>query len=336
MKPVYAPSYYRDFRCIASACRHSCCVGWEIDVDAESLLRYDAVQGSLGNRLKACIDREADPPCFILTPDERCPFLNESGLCDLITELGEDSLCHICADHPRFRNILPDRVELGLGLCCEAVAALILSQTEPTFIMPLPPEEACRDRYAGEVCEEPDETVKEALRLRDTALGIAGDRGYSLGRRIKMLCEIMGIQRCYPHFTYAEWAEILLDTEELDPARRGLFEALATLEGSPDRELAEEYGLPYENLLCYFIYRYTAAEGRSLEEWRLSTRIGFAVLSTILIHAMARGTGQTHPDGICEIARVYSSEMEYSEENLDYLWDILQEDTPVLPADRLV
>ena len=30
-----APAYYRDFKCIASACRHSCCVGWEIDVDAQ-------------------------------------------------------------------------------------------------------------------------------------------------------------------------------------------------------------------------------------------------------------------------------------------------------------
>ena len=172
--------------------------------------------------------------------------------------------------------------------------------------------------------------------MRDISLDVARDRRYSLGKRVDLLCRALGIGRCYPDFTYAEWAEILLDTEELDPARRGLFEALATLEGSPDRELAEEYGLPYENLLGYFIYRYAAAEGRSLGEWHLSTRIGFAVLSTILIHAMARGTGQTRMDGLCEIARVYSSEMEYSEENLDYLWDVLQEDTPLLPADGLV
>ena len=335
MKPVFAPNYFDDFRCIATACQHSCCVGWEIDVDAESLRRYDAVKGSMGERLKACIDRKADPPCFILTPDERCPFLNRNGLCDLITELGEDSLCHICADHPRFRNVLPHRVELGLGLCCEAAASLILSQTAVTEIIPLSPEAAARDRYAREEADLPDDLTPKALRLRDTAMSIAQDRRISLGKRVKRLCAELGYARCYPDFTYAEWAEILLDSEELDPARRRIFEALAALSESPDNELKDEPGIPYEKLLCYFLYRYTAAEGRGLADWSPLTRIGFAVLSTILVHAMARATGQTDLDGLCEISRVYSSEMEYSEENVDYLWDILQEDTPLLPADRL-
>ena len=335
MKPVFAPNYYGNFSCIAAACRHSCCVGWEIDVDDEALCRYDTVEGSLGARLQTCIDRKADPPCFILTPDERCPFLNESGLCDLITELGEDSLCHICADHPRFRNILSDRVEVGLGLCCEAAAKLILSQTEITEIKPLAPHDAHRDRFAHDEIEANDSAVEEALALRARALAIAQDRRYTLADRTRMLCAELGMGRCYPDFTYGAWSEILLDTEELDPNRRSLFEALATLSESPDEELAGEQGIPYEKLLCYFIYRYTAAEGRSPDDWSLPTRVGFAVLSTILIHAMARATGQTYTQELCEIARVYSSEMEYSEENLECLWDILQEDTPILPADRL-
>lgn len=32
---IYAPDYYPAFRCIASKCGHTCCAGWEIDVDAE-------------------------------------------------------------------------------------------------------------------------------------------------------------------------------------------------------------------------------------------------------------------------------------------------------------
>ena len=31
------PDFYDDFHCLAAACRHSCCVGWEIDVDEDSL-----------------------------------------------------------------------------------------------------------------------------------------------------------------------------------------------------------------------------------------------------------------------------------------------------------
>ena len=30
---------WEHFRCVAERCRHSCCVGWEIGVDEESLRR---------------------------------------------------------------------------------------------------------------------------------------------------------------------------------------------------------------------------------------------------------------------------------------------------------
>jgi lysine-N-methylase len=197
MKPLFAPNYYHRFRCIAAACKHSCCVGWEIDVDGDALSRYDALQGSMGDRLRACIDREADPPCFILTEGERCPFLRESGLCDLICELGEESLCHICADHPRFRNIRPDRVELGLGLCCEAAASLILSQTELTEIVELSPEEAALDRYAREEPEGDDDPSDADLRLRENAMHIAQNRRYPLGERAGSMVSVQkGVRQC--------------------------------------------------------------------------------------------------------------------------------------------
>jgi lysine-N-methylase len=32
-----APKYYLDFACIADRCKHSCCIGWEIDVDADTM-----------------------------------------------------------------------------------------------------------------------------------------------------------------------------------------------------------------------------------------------------------------------------------------------------------
>lgn len=31
------PSYYKDFKCIAGSCKHTCCEGWEIDVDEASV-----------------------------------------------------------------------------------------------------------------------------------------------------------------------------------------------------------------------------------------------------------------------------------------------------------
>ena len=38
---MLVPNYYKDFLCIADKCRHSCCIGWEIDIDEETLEFYE-------------------------------------------------------------------------------------------------------------------------------------------------------------------------------------------------------------------------------------------------------------------------------------------------------
>ena len=318
MLPVYAPDYYTRFKCVASDCRHSCCVGWEIDVDGEAMERFDRVAGAMGARLRACIDRESDPPCFILDGEERCPFLNRSGLCDLITELGEDSLCHICADHPRFRNVLPDRVELGLGLCCEAAAALILGREEPLSIEALPPAEASRERTAQAEAEELDPVTAALLKVRETLFAVLQNREVPLFDRIRHVLTSLCIRLPMKH--YADWSDFLADLERLDPAWNGHLQRLSTLDGDPSRELAGENGVAYEQLLTYFLYRDLTAEddGRPA---LLQVRVAFAILSTILIHALVRATGEP----LTEIARMYSSEIEYSEENLERFLDEIED-----------
>ena len=92
------PGYCEKFRCIADRCIDSCCVGWEIDVDSRTAAYYESVSGDFGERLR----KNISDGCFVLDRDERCPFLNERGLCDIIIELGEDKLCQICSDHPRY------------------------------------------------------------------------------------------------------------------------------------------------------------------------------------------------------------------------------------------
>ncbi len=322
MKPVYVPNYYASFHCMAAACRHSCCIGWEIDVDADALARYDTVTGRLGARLRSSIDREADPPCFILAEGERCPFLNQNGLCDLICELGEDSLCHICADHPRFRNVLSDRVELGLGLCCEAAAELILTQREPFFVVALSPAEAARERFAQETAEELDEMEARLLEWRERLLPILADRSMPLSDRIRRaFCHsdidlresVTDAFRSFPAI-----AALLRDMERLDPAWDVCLNALEGLDGDPLCELDGEGDVAYENLVCYFLYRYMTADAGDWPDAR-RTRTAFAVLCTVIIHAIYRAMGGGGIHALCEIARMFSSEIEYSEENLERL-----------------
>lgn len=124
------PDFYFDFSCTASRCRHSCCRGWEIDIDEDTLALYDALTGDIGDTVRRSIERTPTPH-FALTENEDCPFLQPDGLCRLILTLGEESLCDICAEHPRFYNEYPDRIEAGLGLCCEEAVRLLLERDTP-------------------------------------------------------------------------------------------------------------------------------------------------------------------------------------------------------------
>lgn len=121
------PDYYGEFHCIADKCTHTCCKGWEIDIDPASLARYQ--QDGIGH-----ISVEGEPH-FELDGEERCPYLNSRNLCALIIEHGEGYLCQICRDHPRFRSYWETGEEIGLGLCCEAAAALILNRSQPMTLV---------------------------------------------------------------------------------------------------------------------------------------------------------------------------------------------------------
>ena len=105
------PDYLSAFHCKASACRHTCCAGWEIDVDPDTVRRYREMDGSLGDSLRAALETDAEGNAhFRLTEEERCPMLRPDGLCRVICERGEEALCQICTDHPRWRCFFSDRV----------------------------------------------------------------------------------------------------------------------------------------------------------------------------------------------------------------------------------
>ena len=122
------PDFYDRFRCRAAACRHSCCKGWEIDIDENTLDLYRNLSGTWREKMDAAIVCDEYGAHFRLTEEERCPFLQQDGLCELIRALGEDALCDICALHPRFYELAGAYELAGLGLSCEAVCNLLLSE----------------------------------------------------------------------------------------------------------------------------------------------------------------------------------------------------------------
>lgn len=297
------PDCCRDFACLAGACRHSCCLGWEIDIDAAALARYRAVPGKLGQRLREAIDEADGVARFRLTPEERCPFLNGDNLCDLIIELGESSLCQICADHPRFYHELSDRTELGLGLCCEAAGALILGHQEPLRLV-------TADDDGGH--EEPDEEESALLALRDELIARMQDRSLSFAERLADLA-----RRCrYPERPWTAWRAFLLSLERLDEA---WAKALTALPEEP-LPLPGRWDIPFEQLTVYLLFRHLPG---ALEDGNITGRVRYCVLIAGLLRALLSVQTKPDLDTLVELCRLYSSEIEYSDENVDAILDEL-------------
>ncbi len=121
------PSFYPVFQCRADRCRHSCCKGWEIDIDEDTAEKYRTMTGPLAEEIRSHITEEDGITHFILDTDGNCPMLRKDGLCRLILARGEEDLCDICALHPRFFEDYGEYELWGLGLSCEEVCDLLLS-----------------------------------------------------------------------------------------------------------------------------------------------------------------------------------------------------------------
>ena len=164
--------YYDDFVCIGGACKNSCCIGWELDIDEATCDYYRSLPGPFGDRLRAHMAagsfRDEDCHTFCLTVDGRCPLLNADGLCDIVLTLGPEALCEICSEYPRYTFELGEAVEKSLTISCEEAARLMFTRTRPLLITesPLDPkEDASADAPDGDfgTAAVPDDAPDDGL-----------------------------------------------------------------------------------------------------------------------------------------------------------------------------
>lgn len=293
---VFAPNYYRDFKCIADRCTHSCCVGWEIDIDEKTLAIYKSAEGKYFDRIRKSIDC-TDTPHFSLSDGERCPHLDSRGLCRIITECGEDFLCDICREHPRFYNKTSHGIEVGLGMACEEAARIILSSDD------------YREFFKLEDAElSPLPTDFDAVAEREMIYGILSDRSLSYSGRLDRIYALYGVSPS--HLSDGEWREVIFELEYLSDEHRELF-----LRYTSGRRAAPEYDPYLERALAYFIFRHTGG-CNSREEF--CEALGFACFCERLFASLI---GDTSLDGekIFELGRIISEEIEYSEDNTEKL-----------------
>ena len=189
----HKPSFFDQFKCIGSACTDTCCAGWEIEVDETTAQEYLAEKGAFGDRLRREIGSEPGEYFFKLK-NNRCPFLNKENLCDIFINLGEDRLCDICREHPRFYNWFGDYTEVGLGLCCEEAERLLFSDSKPlTFVEEVTQDEeqdySDEDEYtdASDLLDDESEECEQMLEERKAIFSILQNRKKNIGARLKRL-----------------------------------------------------------------------------------------------------------------------------------------------------
>ena len=296
---LYAPKYYQSFRCIADRCEHSCCVGWEIDVDRQTLERYGGLCGGYGDVVKKSISYDGDPH-FKLCAGDRCPHLDDRGLCKIILNLGKGYLCDICREHPRFYNYT-DVAEVGLGMSCPEAARVILASLDYTSM-----------ENIGEVFSKDEIGEFNGRVMRDKVYMTLSDGSRSYGERLAQLYGEYGIFLGNDEM----FRQKLCDLEYLDERHRSFFMKYS----SASRPMGID---PYlERFLAYLIYRH-CTEAIDYEDFVL--RLSFCLFCERLVASLTASARASSLDGVAELARMISEEIEYSEVNTEELISFIEE-----------
>lgn len=125
MKEKY-PKHYKEFKCLGGSCPNTCCQGWGVDIDKNTLARYRNVDGPYGAKLKNILSNHKQ----FFKLGNSCPFLSKDGLCDIQLNLGEGYLCDVCRKFPREEYQYGEYIEHSLTPACINVAEMILKNMD--------------------------------------------------------------------------------------------------------------------------------------------------------------------------------------------------------------
>lgn len=290
---LYAPKYYKKFKCIAGECDHSCCIGWEIDIDSATYAEYEKMKADYGREIRNSISLDGTPH-FKLCAHDRCPHLDEKGLCRIILNVGENYLCQICREHPRFYNYT-NVAEVGVGMSCREAARLILSS---------PDYDVFEEVGTLDVAEETVSFDARAERARVYAM--LRDETFDYETRLAAIYNKYEIVAGDD----AQWLEIIDSLEYLDPNHKSLFMNYSS--GSRPRG-EDEY---LERALAYFIYRHCT---EAYDEADFVSRLSFCLFCERLLASVMSVENAETLQEVAVLASILSEEIEYSEENTETL-----------------
>ena len=308
----YAPKYFYDFTCIASACPDSCCKEWTVDVDPQAAQYYRQLDGALGDRLRQVL---ADTPdgTVMTIENGRCPMWRDDGLCRIQAELGHDALCKTCREFPRLTHDYGNFIELGLELSCPAAAQLILNSSGGMLVQAQPG--GSQPEYEQEIMDLLRQSRKQALDFLQEAADIPRALAAVLlyAHDVQTAIDGDGVIGSTPEDCLSEVNNFRCNGDIA--AVLSYFKTLEILTPQWKSRLASApadiaWNDPLRNLACYMIQRYWL---QAISDYDLICRVKLALTACVLVGALGSDTVET--------AQLFSKEIENNTDNIDAILD---------------
>lgn len=299
------PSFYKDFKCIAGACPDSCCQGWEVDADDDSLEYYKTLSGDIKKRIDSVLDKdEFGNTIFRLADKKRCPFLNNENLCDMHIAIGGEHTPYTCRTFPRFINDFGSTREMGVSFSCPVASDMMFDLIEPMNFVDelndLPPQ----------LNEIDAQTYFYLVKARKKAYEIIQNREISIKNRlVKLLDFAQETQKDLEEYNEGDdeidFFEVfknpeLINSEWVEKVNNGKIKSVSD-------------AIFNENIATYFIFRYFLT---AVYDYDVLSKVKMAVIGVLIVTYFGEDSWTIH---------LWSKETEHSQYNMDRYKRLLKE-----------
>ena len=291
------PTFYHTFQCKANQCHHTCCQKWTIDVDEETAKLYQTLPTPLGEDLRKFMTVDDEGYYFMFSDKQpTCPLLREDGLCRVVLELGEDSLCDTCHMHPRFYKYIEDLELCGVGLSCEESVEKLLATEGDQLLFTIEDDD-------GEFTAKDRPVLENIFDL--LALDISPTIcQFTPNHSIRYCQKLISIYKETEPID-EEWTKQLAHLEDMLSSTTAINTTdLLTLDAQETATLNKVYQ--------YILYR----QIDMLAEYSLESLVRYAFDATVFIALLTHQFGN-----LPEQIRRWSEQIEYDEDNVAFLFN---------------
>lgn len=303
---ITKPTFYKNFKCIAGACPDSCCQGWEVDADIDSLEYYKTLNPSL--EIKQRIDRvlskdEFDNTIFALAPKKRCPFLNDENLCDMHIAIGGEHTPYTCRTFPRFIYDFGGTKEIGVSFSCPVASDMMYNLDSFDFEDEVTDELPTLNDIDGM-------TYYTLLKGRKRAYDIVKDKSLPINKRLQNLLDYAATLQAelddYPdgENTELSFFDVFDNPELINP------EWEEKVKNKTEKSVSNTQA--NENIAMYFLYKYFL---QAVYDRDVLSKVKMAAVGVLINTYFGEDSWTVH---------LWSKETEHSQYNMDRYKNLLK------------